>query len=209
MKRLTAILATLVMLTGIASPTASAYCRENNFYRTGCVNGFYSKYGVIVVNTGTDILCIRLLYNADYDDLLPAAQSNRKTYSAYISEILKLTNKMRSEKGLPALKLSEKLTEQACVRAEEVAWSGIHGHTRPGNKSYTTLFIENGYESGAVGENLGENFDSASDVCKAWKNSESHYNNILSKRYTDIGIGVAVDPASPDGFVFVQHFYGK
>lgn len=68
----------------------------------------------------------RSTYSATYSQLLPAAQKNRQTYAAYISEVLRLTNQMRAEKGLRPLQLSEKLCTQANVRAEEVAWSGKH-----------------------------------------------------------------------------------
>ncbi len=149
----------------------------------------------------------RFFYLADYDDLLPAAKRNRQTYADKIDSVLSLTNQMRAKKGLKALKLSSKLTEQACVRAEEVAWSGRYSHIRPGAKSFRSIFEENGYETGTVGENLGWNYNTPSQVCTAWRNSESHYENIMNPDFEYIGIGVAANCDETCGLVWVQHFY--
>lgn len=149
----------------------------------------------------------RFYYLADYDDLLPAAKNNRQKYSEEINSVLSLTNKMRAEKGLKPLKLSEKLTEQACVRAEEVAWSGKYSHLRPNGRLFRSIFTENGYENGTAGENLGWNYDAPSKVCTAWRNSESHYENIMNPDFEYIGIGVAANCDEDLALVWVQHFY--
>ncbi|MBR0113040.1 MAG: CAP domain-containing protein [Clostridia bacterium] len=156
-----------------------------------------------------DITYNRLRYSASYSDLLPAAQDNRNTYSDYINEVLRLTNKMRAEKGLSPLTLSSRLTEQACVRAEEVAWSGKHSHMRPGNKYYTTIFRENGFTSGTAGENIGWGYATPSAVCNAWRNSETHYENIINPAFKSIGIGVAADCDPGRNLCWVQHFYSE
>lgn len=152
----------------------------------------------------------RMTYNADYNDLLPAARANKSKYSGYINEVLRLTNQMRAEVGLGPLTLDSKLTEQANVRAEEVAWSGKHSHMRPGTKGkYTTIFRENGYTTGTSGENLGWGYSSPSGVCSAWKASQGHYENIINPKFKKIGIGVAADCDSGRNLVWVQHFYGQ
>ena len=150
----------------------------------------------------------RRLYTAKYNDLLPAAKQNRQTYSAMINEILRLTNAMRAEKGIAPLKLDEKLTEQANVRSEEIAWSGRHSHTRPNLKSYSSLFIENGYTTGLSGENIGWYYPTAAEVCAAWKASPGHYENIMNPEFKKIGIGVAKECDPTKYYVYTQHFYG-
>lgn len=149
----------------------------------------------------------RTLYNAKYSDLLPAAKANRKTYSAYIDEALRITNEMRAEKNLPPLTLNSTLTDQACARAEEIAWSGKHSHTRPNGSYFSTIFKENGFQAGKVAENIGWNYPTPAKICQAWKNSEGHYANIISKDYVSIGIGVAPDCDKDGTLVWVQHFY--
>ena len=124
-----------------------------------------------------------------------------------IKEIFRITNEYRAERFRKALTFDEKLTEQACVRAEEIAWSAVWSHTRPDGSRFSSIFEYNGYV-GFKAENLGHNFNNAKDVCAAWKDSTTHYINILDSTVEIIGIGVAPDP-DPNGqqLVFVQHFY--
>lgn len=149
----------------------------------------------------------RSTYTASYSDLLPAAKANRQTYASYINRVLELTNAMRAEKGIAPLTLDDKLTEQANVRAEEVAWSGQHTHLRPNFKEYSSLFIDNGYKTGTIGENLGWYYSTPEEVCAAWKASESHYENIMNPTFVKIGIGVAAEPDPTKNLCWVQHFY--
>ncbi len=149
----------------------------------------------------------RVLYVATYAELLPAAEENRKTYRSKINEVLEIINGYRKDGGLEPLVLNDKLTEIANVRAEEVAWSGDHDHTRPNLTSCFSIIRDNGFSSGLVGENIGWGFESSASVCEAWKNSETHYANIMEPRFTQIGIGIAADP-NPDGkLCWVQHFH--
>ena len=145
-------------------------------------------------------------YEASYKELLPAARENRETYRSYINQILKIINGYRAEKGVEPLKLNEGLTVMSCVRAEEIAWSGVQGHTRPDGTKCFTIFKEAGYETGTAGENLGYGFDYPEEVCEAWKESRTHYNNIMNKKFTKVGIGVAADPDEEGKLIFSLHF---
>lgn len=149
----------------------------------------------------------RALYYASYDDLLPAAKENRNTYRSKINEVLRIINGYREEGGLEPLKLNEDLTIIACARAEEVAWSGNHNHTRPNLQSGFTLMQNNGFPKGLAGENIGWGFSDARSVCEAWKNSETHYENIMNPEFTEIGIGVAADPDPSKKLCWLQYFY--
>lgn len=168
-----------------------------------------NKYGVIITNINGRLIVDRTWYTGTYNELLPAARVNRNKYSGYISEVLRLTNQMRAEKGLKPLTLSDKLCEQACVRAEEVAWSGKHSHRRPDGTFFSELFKINGYTTGVTGENLGWGYGTASAVCEAWKASETHYANIMDARFVRIGIGVAANPDPAGKLIWVQHFYSE
>lgn len=151
----------------------------------------------------------RVFFVAEYNDMLPAARENRQTYASFISEVLRLTNAMRAEGGLAPLTLSDKLTEQANVRAEELAWSGKHSHNRPGGPYFSSIFRENGFTSGKVGENIGWGYDSPAAVCKAWRESQTHYENIMNPEFKSIGIGVAADCDPSGKLCWVQHFYSE
>ncbi len=139
----------------------------------------------------------RTFYRASYDDLLPAAKENMEEFSSFISRELYIINGYRAEKGVSPLKLSSNLTVIACARAEEIAWSGKHSHTRPNGLRFSSILKEAGIKEGTVGENIGWGYSTVNEVCKEWKNSESHYENIMNPKFTEIGIGVAADP-DPD-----------
>ena len=186
------------------------------------------KYGVIVTKTikvayrvlkngETETLdrtvtsseCIRVAYNASYSDLLPAARKHANQYSGYAERVVEIINGWRRNAGLKALKISSSLTEIANVRAEEIAWSGKHGHYRPNGKFFSSIFKENGYSSGVVGENLGFNYQTPEAVCQAWKESPTHYENIMNPQFTKIGVGVALDADPMKSYIWVQHFSGS
>ncbi len=149
----------------------------------------------------------RVGYSAGYEDLLPAAKENSKTYRDYIEKILEITNGYRAEGGVEPLKLDDRLIEIASARAEELAWSALHEHYRPGFKSFNTIFKEGGISKGVVGENLGWGFETPEAVCKAWKESKTHYENLMNPDFVLVGFGVAPDPEKEGKYCWVQHFW--
>ncbi|MBQ9849121.1 MAG: CAP domain-containing protein [Clostridia bacterium] len=164
---------------------------------------------VIYDSEYTESRYIRRDYSASYKELLPAARENRETYRSYINQILKIINGYRAEKGVAPLKLHEGLTVMSCARSEEIAWSGVREHTRPDGRKCFTIFKEAGFETGTAGENLGYGFDYPEDVCQAWKESRTHYNNIMNKKFTKVGIGVAADPDKNGKLIFSLHFLSE
>lgn len=186
----------------------------------------YLKYGVIRTQTlvkyyekledGSKILVDeevrndvfnRMGYYASYADLLPSAKENRETYRDYIEKILEITNGYRAEKGIAPLELDETLVEIANVRAEELAWSAVHSHTRPNMKQFSSIFKEGGISKGSVGENIGWGYATPEEVCRAWKDSPTHYENIMNPNFVKVGFGVAKDPDKDSKLCWVQHFW--
>ena len=186
----------------------------------------YLKYGVIRTQTltkyyqkladGSEILVAeevrndvfnRVGYHASYAELLPSAKENAVTYRDYIEKILEITNRYRAEGGLEPLELDDKLIEIASVRAEELAWSGVHSHSRPNLRNFTTIFKDGGLNAGSVGENIGWGYSTPEEVCKAWRESESHYANIMNPNFKKVGFGVAKDPDKDSKLCWVQHFW--
>lgn len=146
-------------------------------------------------------------YDADYDDLLPAAKAAREEYSSYINEVLRIINGYRAEGGLAPLKLNEKLTRAACVRSEEIGWSGKFSHVRPNLLLGTTIVKEEGFREGKVGENIGRGYPTPAAVCAAWKDSETHYEIIMTPEFKETGIGVSAGPPNSGGLYWTQFFY--
>lgn len=153
------------------------------------------------------VSCNRTFYDADYNDLLPAARKNANKYSDEIDEVISIINRWRKNAGLRALKKDSDLTEMANVRAEELAWSGKHSHYRPDGRYFSSIFKDNGYTKGTAGENIGWGYPDAESVCEAWRNSPTHYENIMNPKFTRIGVGVAKDADPSRNCCWVQHFY--
>jgi uncharacterized protein YkwD len=85
-------------------------------------------------------------------------------------------------------------------------------HFSPSGDSYIDRIRRTGYMRGAwdwrVGENLayewGENATPAA-IVRAWMRSPDHRANLLSRRYREIGVGVA--RGTPTGVVFEARTY--
>ncbi len=151
----------------------------------------------------------RIGYSASYEELLPAAEENKQKYASEINEILRIINSYREDGGLEPLILDGKLTTIACARAEEIAWSGRHSHYRPNNKFFSSILNDAGIAKGSAGENIGWGYSDVSAVCEAWKNSETHYANIMNPEFTRIGIGVAADPDPEKNLCWSQLFIDR
>ncbi|MFA9501025.1 CAP domain-containing protein, partial [Mannheimia sp. E30BD] len=125
----------------------------------------------------------------------PMTESQKQS----VQEIVDYTNKLRAEKGLPALVLDTALTAFAQRRAEELA--GRYDHERPDNSS---IFVQ-GLQGGG-GENIAAGHKTALDVSKGWENSPGHYANMIREGFTKIGIGVVSVPGSTRTYQWVQIF---
>lgn len=132
-------------------------------------------------------------YSATTKELLSEVKANRNSYQAEINAILVNVNIYRKSKGVAPVTLDKELTEAAMVRACEMAWSGVHSHTRPNGTKYSTVFDDLGIARKASGENIAMGYPTAQDVSKVWKDSPTHYKNMINGNYSKIGIGVAVD----------------
>ena len=104
--------------------------------------------------------------------------------------IVDRTNALRRAKGVAALRVNDKLTQAAQVRADEIAASGVYSHTRPdGRKSNTVT------DSKYTGENLHniselyleqQHKTLSEAVVELWSNSKAHADNMTSARYQRI-----------------------
>ncbi|MBA2124664.1 CAP domain-containing protein [Hyphomicrobium methylovorum] len=127
--------------------------------------------------------------------------------------IVEMTNKVRAEHKLEAVKVNAILTKAARSYADKLARSGLFSHTadgrQPGERAESA-----GYRYCAIGENLAMNQDSrgfraedlASQAMNGWINSPGHRANILMTNATEIGAGVAKAPGAKGKYISVQLF---
>lgn len=109
------------------------------------------------------------------------------TAAAYAAEVIELVNQERAKAGLSALKQDEKAMQAAQLRAKEIHTS--FSHTRPDGSSCFTALQEVGASYRAAGENIALGQKSPQEVVQAWMASEGHRANILSEKYSAIGVG--------------------
>ena len=87
-------------------------------------------------------------------------------------------NAMRAEGGLPALTVSSSLSSIADSRCEYLIANDVFSH-----------------DGATTAEILCSGATSASAACTGWKNSPSHYSNIMTSGYTQMGIGCIFNTA--------------
>jgi uncharacterized protein YkwD len=108
--------------------------------------------------------------------------------------LMRLINDERVANGLTELAHDAQLDAIAQARADEMASTGQFSHTRPNGEKFSSLYKVNGVWITQYGqENLARGYNSSSSAFSGWKQSESHYANILNSRVTRIGAAVASD----------------
>ena len=121
----------------------------------------------------------------------------------FVWEVLRLVNVERAKVGAAPLKFAEDLRASAYVRATEITRK--FSHTRPDGSKCFTAMPQRGH---VLGENLAGGQTSPAQVVQAWMDSKSHRDNMLSKRYKEIGIVYYYKQNSRYKHYWVQHFRG-
>ena len=99
---------------------------------------------------------------------------------------LKSINEIRENEGLYPLEISEELNNIANIRTKELAIS--FSHVRPNNTKYDELLYENRIRVFSSDENIAYRFKNAETVISYWMNSNQYKLNIVSDKFTHVGI---------------------
>lgn len=108
-----------------------------------------------------------------------------------ILETVALINAERAKESLSPLTLDYRLCLAAQVRAEEATKS--FSHIRPNGTRCFTVLAEAGITYHSAGENLAGHFQTTEAAVKAWMASPTHKENILSPKYSRIGMGYVAE----------------
>lgn len=130
-------------------------------------------------------------------------------YAANISieEVVRLTNQKRVEHGLSPLTLNQQLVAGATAKGADMLARDYWAHVAPDGTEPWQFFAEAGYKYRYAGENLARDFSNATSAIEAWMASPSHKENLLSNKYSEIGIAVVEgDLAGADTTIIVQFF---
>ncbi len=108
----------------------------------------------------------------------------------YVDELLRYTNEIRAEHGLAPLKLNAKLSQAADAKAHDMFKKNYWAHVSPDGTQPWDFILDSGYDYSYAGENLAKNFNASKEVVRAWYDSPSHRENLLSANYRDVGFAI-------------------
>ena len=112
--------------------------------------------------------------------------------ASHAEKVLALVNAERKKVGANPLALSQRCQAQADKRAKEISRRGRFNH----KGAFNGL---RGY--GWMGENIAAGYRSPAAVVRGWMRSKGHRANILSRKFTHLGVG-------KHGIYWVQTFGG-
>lgn len=128
-------------------------------------------------------------------------------YNIPAEKVVELTNKEREVAGLPALEFNETLSKSAKEKAIDMFEKDYWAHNSPDGTQPWKFFNDAGYQYRYAGENLARDFSNAEDAVKTWMESPTHKENLLSRRYKEIGIAVVDgELKGVETTLIVQHF---
>lgn len=160
-------------------------------------SGIFFFIGVLLVGN----LFVRLLDATPYHIL-------GFTSSITIAEVVTSTNSERTRSGLPALSYSEKLSDAARRKAANMLEENYWAHNSPSGKTPWTWFKDAGYSYLYAGENLAKDFGSTDRMIAAWMASPTHRDNIVSGKYTEIGVAVVPGTLQGKDTMLVVQLFG-
>jgi uncharacterized protein YkwD len=144
-----------------------------------------------------------------------SSSSSYATRSDWADAVLKELNAERADHGLPALEMNSKLVDSAHTHNVAMAKANTLSHQLSGEAGLGSRVSAAGYHWSGVGENIAYNSNrSESGVLalqKAMYNekppNDGHRENILNKRFVDVGIDVIND--STHGKVWLVTDFGR
>lgn len=122
----------------------------------------------------------------------------------YEQEVIRLVNVERSKQGLKELKYDWELARVARYKSEDMRDNNYFSHNSPVYGSPFDMMKNFGIKYKAAGENIAKGQSTPEQVVKAWMNSSGHRANILSTKFTHIGVGYA-----KSGHIWTQQFISK
>ncbi len=106
-------------------------------------------------------------------------------------QVLSLCNAERAKNGLPALTMNWELARVARYKSEDMIAKKYFSHDSPTYGSPFDMMKSFNIKYSYAGENIAYGQKTAAEVVKAWMNSSGHRANILSKNFTQLGVGYA------------------
>ncbi len=125
-----------------------------------------------------------------------------------IERLLELTNEVRTSQGLPPLRYNNLLAQAAENKAKHMFTHDYWAHFG-GGKSPWDFILDSGYSYEVAGENLAKGFMYSESVVDGWKNSPTHYANLIRPDYDEVGFGVSNGVLQGEEVTLVVQMFGK
>lgn len=123
--------------------------------------------------------------------------------------IVAMTNDVRVAQGGRKLLVSKELTEAAKAKAEDMFEKQYFSHVSSDGLTPWDFLREQKYAYLYAGENLAMRYDSAEKVIESWISSIEHRENIMSKRYTHIGVAAVRGVYQGESTVMIVEFFAR
>ena len=124
-------------------------------------------------------------------------------------QLLGHLNKEREKNNLETLNLNPELSAAAMNKANDMFAKNYWSHNSPDGKTPWDFIKDSGYAYVYAGENLARGFTESSDVTKAWLESQSHKENMLSSNYSDVGFAIVTGTLNGEETVLVVEEFGN
>jgi uncharacterized protein YkwD len=133
------------------------------------------------------------------------------------SAVLCLVNLERSRRELEPLRSAVRLRDAATHHSADMVRRGYFGHLTPGGAGLAARLARVGLRPAAAAENIAWGlgaYSTALSIVDGWMRSPVHRANILSRRYTFVGIGVVLgapghESADQPTATYTQVFAGR
>ncbi|MFN0304232.1 MAG: CAP domain-containing protein [Burkholderiales bacterium] len=104
------------------------------------------------------------------------------------------------------LKANGRLDQAALAHAKDMAAHSTFSHDGRDGSAPAVRVSRAGYAWQATGENIAAGNASAEETVAGWLQSPAHCANIMDARFTELGVGFAVNEQSEMGIYWVQAF---
>lgn len=190
MRRIGALLALTSLLT-FAQPHSAEAALWSSFRSTA--SSWLSRYQPRVTAPRTS------------STAAPRTTTTTSVAPATEQTLVNLVNAERNKAGIAPLQLDSQAAGAAQIKAKEMASRNYFSHTSPTYGSVESLLRSFGVRFSLAGENIGQGA-APEQIHAMWLNSSSHRANMLNRKFTHIGVGVA---RSGSGYVISQIFVAR
>jgi uncharacterized protein YkwD len=124
-------------------------------------------------------------------------------------EVVTRVDDERRRAGRQPLSVDSRLEAAAQRHADDMLARSYFAHRDPDGKTIRERARDAGFDWSAIGENIAEGQQSVKEVMESWMRSAGHRENILDRRYTRTGVGLALgrDPKTGEyRILWVQTF---